>query len=328
MKKASLTILSFLVFTACTTTEILDSHPEENNTIVYKDLPLTTDFQGAKISEEELLQGCPRKDCIPSIDNPQFESGQSADQWLNPEDTVFGLNDQGTIRAYPERILNWHEIVNDQINDKPVAITFCPLCGSALAFDRIVDGITTEFGVSGKLHNSDLVMYDRYEGNLWQQITGEAIVGPAARRGESLKKLPLTVTTWEQWYAEYPETEVLSQDTGFSRDYDLYPYGTYAENGEIFFGAPYQNKALHPKTIVYGITIDGQSRAYTEDDLKEEEIIFDTLANHPISLTYEPDGSVTVISTAGIDQRDNIPEPTRLFWFAWAAFNPDTTLYQ
>lgn len=122
--------------------------------------------------------------------------------WLKDDDIVFAIDYMDLQRAYPQRILNWHEIVNDtlpssgQTAGDPIAVTFCPLCGSALAFERKVDGVITEFGVSGKLHNSDLVMYDRYEGNLWQQITGERIVGPAAQRFEILKQIPIITTPW------------------------------------------------------------------------------------------------------------------------------------
>ncbi len=151
-------------------------------TTVVRNVTLANDFNGARVKSDDLLQGCfGGKDCIPSIDKPQFESAQSA-SWLRDSDVVFAIDYMGAQRAYPQRIMNWHEIVNDTIAGDPIVVTFCPLCGSALAFERKVDGVITEFGVSGKLHNSDLVMYDRYEGNLWQQITGEGIVGNAARR--------------------------------------------------------------------------------------------------------------------------------------------------
>ena len=155
-------------------------------------MKLQTDFSGAKVKEKEVFQGCPRKDCIPSINYPKFTLGKSV-AWLSDSDIVFGISYMGIQRAYPQKILNWHEIVNDKVGDKYLAITFCPLCGSAVAFERIVDGMVTELGVSGKLHNSDLILYDRFEGNLWQQITGEAIVGPAARRNERLKYFPVQI---------------------------------------------------------------------------------------------------------------------------------------
>jgi len=219
--------------------------------------------------------------------------------------------------------MNWHEIVNDEINGTPVAVTFCPLCGSALAFERIVDGVITEFGVSGKLHNSDLVMYDRYEGNLWQQITGEAIVGPAARRDEKLKQVPIITTTWKEWKEEHPETEVLSLDTGFTRDYSNYPYGTYEENEELLFGVKGLDKSLHIKAVVYGLEINGKSKAYPETVFEETSVITDTIGDIPIRLERDDSGEVTVTN---LETGEEII-PIRLFWFAWAAFHPDTELF-
>jgi len=290
---------------------------------VIRDVDLQNDFTGATIAKADLLQGCFGKDCIPSIDNPTFESVQKADTWLTPDDRIFALNFNGVVRAYPQRIMNWHEIVNDDVNSTPIAITFCPLCGSALAFERKVDGVITEFGVSGKLHNSDLVMYDRYEGNLWQQITGEAIVGPAARRNETLVKVPITTVEWSQWKTEHPETEVLSRDTGFTRNYDQYPYGTYEENDELIFGVKGLDTSLQIKTPVYGIEVEGLSKAYPETVFDEDKTISDQLGDISLSLKKDADGDILITR---IDTGEQIT-PIRLFWFAWAAFHPNTELY-
>ncbi len=166
-----------------------------------------------------LSQGCPFKDCIPSIDDPDFESVTDADTWLEDDDVVFVLNyldltDKDAIvnivgpitRAYPQRIMNWHEIVNDEFYGIPFTVTFCPLCGSALAFDSVVDGQAREFGVSGKLHDNDLVMYDRQTETLWQQITGEGIVG--THFGKELVQIPLSGMRWSQFKEEFPKGEL------------------------------------------------------------------------------------------------------------------------
>ena len=291
---------------------------------VIRDVDLQNDFTGAKIAKADLLQGCFGKDCIPSIDNPTFESAQEADTWLAPDDRIFALDFNGVVRAYPQRIMNWHEIVNDEVNGAPIAITFCPLCGSALAFERTVDGVITEFGVSGKLHNSDLVMYDRYEGNLWQQITGEAIIGPAARRNEELTKVPIITVPWSQWKTEHPDTQVLSRNTGYTRNYDQYPYGTYEENDELIFGVKGLDTSLQIKTPVYGIEVDGLSKAYPEAVFDEDKAISDQLGDIPLSLKKDADGDILITR---IDTGEQIT-PIRLFWFAWAAFHPNTELYQ
>ncbi|MFT5171490.1 MAG: hypothetical protein ACI9BD_001267 [Candidatus Marinamargulisbacteria bacterium] len=163
--------------------------------VVNRQTSIHTSYEGAHIDASEVYQGCPQKDCIPSINKPKFETAKKA-KWLSDGAVVFGFLKDGEARAYPQQILNWHEIVNDRIGKSYFAITFCPLCGSAVAFERSVTGVVTEFGVSGQLHKSDLLMYDRFEGNLWQQITEKAVVGPAARRNEKLKLLSLATTTW------------------------------------------------------------------------------------------------------------------------------------
>lgn len=268
----------------------------------------------------KLMQGCPGKDCIPSLDKPKFESVSAADRWLKPDDVIFSLNYKGESRAYPQRILNWHEIVNDVAAGDPIAITFCPLCGSALAFDRRVEGQVLEFGVSGKLKNNDLVMYDRQTDTLWQQITGEAIVGKL--KGEKLKQISLDGLRWEQFVQENPQGKVLSRETGFSRDYSTYPYGTYEQDRETLFpveGGP--DETIHPKSVVYGIEVLGRFKAYPEDKLKKQKVK-DLVDNVAVEIA-DKNGDVTV---KRLDTGEEIV-PVRLFWFAWKAFHPETELY-
>lgn len=293
-------------------------------TTVVRDVSLASDFNGAKVDRGDLIMGCFGQDCIPSIDDPKFESASQADGWLNPDDIVFAVDVNGVKKAYPQRIMNWHEIVNDDLGGTPAAITFCPLCGSALAFERKVDGIITEFGVSGRLHNNDLVMYDRYEGNLWQQITGEGIVGPAARRNEKLKQVPIVTTSWGEWKKEHPNTEVLSRDTGHVRDYDQYPYGTYEQDDQLLFGVKGLDKSLQIKTVVYGIELDGLSKAYPESVFNNQRLIEDKIGNTSIRLEKLESGQIKVTN---LDIQEEII-PIRLFWFAWASFHPDTGLFK
>ncbi len=304
--------------------ENLETNSNSPKTIV-KDVPLTTDYEGAKVPKSEILQGCFNgQDCIPSIDNPNFESAAIASSWLNDEDRVFAIEYKGEKRAYPQRILNWHEIVNDEIEGDLIMITFCPLCGSAVAFERSVDGIYTEFGVSGKLHNSDLIMYDRYEGNLWQQITGEAIVGPAARRDEVLTRIPITTTTWGEWKTAHPDTVALAIPEEFDRDYNQYPYGTYEENDQLVFGVENLDQSLQIKTVVYGIEVEDGTKAYPEELIKQEQKISDKIGNTEIEIHYYESGEITFTNVTTGEE----VIPLRLFWFAWAAFNPDTELYE
>ncbi len=269
----------------------------------------------------QLSQGCPFKDCIPSIDDPSFESVSSADSWLESDDVVFALDYKGEARAYAQRIMNWHEIVNDEVAGDPLAITFCPLCGSALAFDRRVDGQVLEFGVSGKLHNNDLVMYDRQTETLWQQITGEAIVGELF--GNKLTQVPMSGMRWSQFKEEFPGGQVLSRNTGFSRNYDRYPYGDYEQDASTLFPVSGGvDDTIHPKTVVYGVEIENSYKAYPEDKIKEEGKISDLLGGVELEIDYNG-GDVKVTR---LDSGEEIPG-TRLFWFAWKAFRSETELY-
>ncbi|PCI21297.1 hypothetical protein COB64_00235 [Candidatus Wolfebacteria bacterium] len=272
---------------------------------------------------DDLTWGCPRQDCIPSIDDPKFESLDDADKWLRDEDLVFGLVHKGVVRAYPQRILNWHEIVNDTVAGDPIAITFCPLCVTSLAFERVVNGQTAEFGVSGRLLDSNLVMYDRLEESLWQQITGEAIIGPAALRGEKLKRVSIAPSTWENWKENHPDTEVLSRDTGHVRNYGLYPYGAYEDNDQIFFGIRNSDFRLPIKDVGYGIEIGDSPKYYSESILKENKTIEDSLGGVNIKIEYKKDSEVVITN---LDSGEAIV-PIRGFWFSWASFFPDTDIF-
>jgi len=291
--------------------------------LIVRDVQLQTDPKGARIDPDELLQGCYGKDCIPSIDDPKFENGNTA-SWLADDDIVFTIDYNGKQRAYPQLLLNWHEIVNDKIGDKAVIITFCPLCGSALAFERAVNGMITEFGVSGKLYKSDLVMYDRYEGNLWLQITGEALIGPAARRQEKLTPFPIHTTTWGEWKKIYPDTEVLSRDTGYQRDYTRYPYGDYETSERLLFPVGPLNTSIPIKSIVYGVEIGPKSKAYRLEDLKKQPIILDKIGKTRIKIQRFPSGEVRVTN---LDTGEAMMS-FRLFWFSWASLHPQTDLYK
>ena len=300
----------------------------EKGEVVNK-VALQIDEHSTKIPLEELLQGClSGKDCIPSIDEPEFQSLEKANDWLKSSDRVFVFSLNGETRIYPQRILNWHEIVNDWFPDEngehvePIAVTFCPLCGTAVAFERKVDGVITEFGVSGKLHNSDLVMYDRFEGSLWQQITGEAIVGPAASRNEILQPRLLMTLEWSQALERFPDAVVLSRNTGFERDYDHYPYGNYEENAQIFFPVQNQDDRLDPKDWVYGIVVNNQAKAYPEKILQRQKEAIDSLGGKTFQITLENGAASFKDSQSGEDI-----VPLRSFWFAWVAFYPETDLY-
>ncbi len=275
-----------------------------------------------KVARDELLLGCNNQDCIPAISKPIFDIGSETD-WLDEDDLVFGIAQSNVVRAYPAKILNRHEIVNETIEGVPVAITFCPLCGSAIAFIREVNGVETDFGVSGLLYNDNLVMYDR-SGNsssYWQQATGEAIIGPATTRNETLERFPIATMTWREWLENNPETKVLSRDNGFGVNYDFDPYAAYPENDEIWFGTEFTDIRLPIKAEIFGFIVDGHAKAYQSDDIPDEGLR-DVVAGKEVIVRRRSDGAIVMY-----DDATNEYAPLRTFWFAWAAFYPETELY-
>ena len=268
----------------------------------------------------DILQGCPRRDCIPSIDQPKFISASEA-TFMQDDEIVLAVSYKGVERAYPTRILVFHEIVNDTVADVPVAISYCPLCGSGLAFHRVLDGETIEFGVSGLLHNSDLIMYDRKSESLWQQIEGRAFAGPM--RGRELDVFPMTMGTWKEWRDAHPQTQVLSTDTGFKQmSYkEGSPYGDYSSSDRIMFPVALSDARLHPKRVIHGLEIDGQPVAYDQKYLQKKGQITDQVGDQRLTVSYQPDGSVRISNSSGKQWTAH-----RMFWFAWYTFHPNTLL--
>ncbi|MEO0352437.1 MAG: DUF3179 domain-containing protein [Cyanobacteria bacterium P01_A01_bin.15] len=205
-----------------------------------------------RIELEQLFNGGPPKDGIPSIDAPEFDTAESTP--FATDDIVIGMVVNGEAKAYPYNVLNWHEIVNDQIGGVNVTVSYCPLCDTIVAFDR---GDTT-FGVSGKLYQSCLVMYDRADDTLYAQPWGTGIVGPNVN--QQVDMLPTVKTTLGQWLEQYPDSQILSTRTGYDRNYEGYPYGTYYTDERIVFDVRNQDqRELHPKAIVsYVWEPDGQ----------------------------------------------------------------------
>ena len=288
-----------------------------------------TDGVRHSIPLDEILSGGPGKDGIPSIDNPKFISVSDAG-FLDDSDQGLGLTVGGESRFYPYRILVWHEIVNDTIAGKPVLVTYCPLCATGIVFERRVGGEVQEFGVSGMLWQSNLLMYNRPStalgtgaGNtenesLWSQVLGEAVLGT-----HTGKKLPIVrsdVVRWGDWKRAHTATQVLSRDTGALRDYGRDPYGSYYTSDSVSFGASFSDTRLHPKALVHGIEIDGQYKAYHDDALSGQ--ITDMFAGRKIVVTKETSGEITF--TADGEPLPSIPG----FWFSWLAVHPETELYQ
>lgn len=215
---------------------------------------------------DEIISGGPPPDGIPPIDAPKFITPAKA-TWLDPAEPVLSVEIEGDARAYPLQILLWHEIVNDTVSGRPVAVTYCPLCNSAIVFDRTVAGSVTTFGTSGRLYHSDLVMYDRETKSLWPQIMGKAVVGPRIRT--ELEVIPSATTSFADFLAAYPDGKVLSRETGFDRDYGRTPYAGYDSSNDPFLFSGDVDPKLPAIARVVGVRAPGGTKSYSVDALRK-----------------------------------------------------------
>ncbi len=338
----------------------------------------TTDFCQSQVDFAEIRVGHPVKDGIPAVNDPALESIADASTWLSERSPVIALEIDGQARAYPLAVLMWHEIANDEIAGQPIAVTFCPLCNSAITFDRRVDGAVLDFGVSGLLRNSDLIMYDRQSETWWQQLTGEALVGQYA--GALLNIVPSQVISFGSFAQRYPEGAVMSRATGYNRQYGINPYRNYdSQPGRPFlFDGPIDPRLPSPVDHVLAALVDGAAKAYPFDILRQEKALNDVLGEKPIVIFFQS-GVASALGDAVIDNAQDIgtagmyeatldgellhfvlqadgsfqDENTGStwnaygeaiagalagrqlqwvnafphFWFAWAAFQPETAVY-
>jgi len=268
------------------------------------------DLSNASVNKEAILFGGPPRDGIPSIDHPKFIASSKVD-YLRDDDIVIGLVRGDTARAYPKRILVWHEIVNDVIGGD-----------AAMVFERMIGGKVKTFGVSGLLYQSDVLMFDRESESLWSQLAMKAVSGPAV--GNELNWLPSEHLTWEAWRKKYPHGEVLSTDTGYKRNYREEAYSTYFASDKIMYPVPHTRKELPNKTSVIGVIIDGKAKAYPVKDLPAHNAIKDKVGNKQIVVRYDARRKYPQIIGS---QGEKIPY-VKVFWFAWQAFYPKTELWK
>lgn len=274
---------------------------------------------------DQIIGGGPPKDGIPSIDKPKFTAAGRAES-LKADDLGLAYSDGPTDRFYPFQILVWHEIVNDNVNGKRVLITYCPLCLSGVVFDPLVAGKRVEFGTSGKLWNSNLVMYDRSTNSLWSQILGEAIVGE--RTGDKLAVLPSDITKFGDWTKLHPNGEVLSRNTGFDRAYGVDPYGDYYTTPGTYFPVNHKDDRLSEKDLILGIVIDGKAKAYFPPAVKRAGQVNDHLAGRQIIAQYDNNVDAMRLFERQADGSLKRLNPFAAFWFSWVAVHPDTELYK
>ena len=338
----------------------------------------STDFSRHTIPYRDILSGGPPKDGIPAIDHPLFISVEEADEYLQDLEPVIFLQIGEDARAYPLQVLTWHEIVNDVVDGRPIAITFCPLCNTAIAFDGTFDGQDLDFGTTGRLHFSNLIMYDRQTETWWQQATGEGIAGEYA--GEQLTFLPASIIGWAEFKENFPAGKVLSRETGFSRDYGRNPYAGYdnINNSPFLFRGPETPGALPAMARVLTLDLEGEAVAYPYELLQDHSAINDTISSREVVVFWQP-GTASALDSSNIADGDDVGsgvsfsrilndqvltfsladgkivddqtgsvwnvfghaisgelagsqlEPVvsvNHFWFSWAAFKPETRIYQ
>ena len=248
----------------------------------------------SRIRVEEIQWGGVRVDGIPALDNPEMVPAEDAD-YLLPEEPVFGISIEGDSRAYPLRILDWHEMANDVVGEVPVSLSYCTLCGAGVAFDgRASDGTTYTFGSSGFLFRSNKLMYDRQTRTLWNQLTGEPVLGELAGQGIELEILPVVLTSWADWSREHPETVVLALETGFDRPYiPGAAYGDYFASETTMFPVWQRSEMLKTKDRIYALRIGGVPKAYLLELLASRQVVNDTLGGKNVVLIAQR-GTLTV----------------------------------
>lgn len=301
------------------------SIPNEDQTFSTKKI-MVTDGTKHSIPLNEILGGGPPKDGIPSIDNPKFVSIGEASEFLNDSEPGIALEINDIARFYPFQILVWHEIVNDTINGERVLVTYCPLCLSGIVFDPVVRGERVEFGTSGKLWNSNLVMYDRKTDSLWSQILGEAIVGEMT--GTRLTVLSSDMIRFGEFRKQYPNGSVLSRDTGTAKFYGQDPYGDYYTTPGTYFPVGKTDDRLGDKDFVLGIVVNGRAKAYWPEAVKKVGEITDEFEGKTIIARYEKEIDAVRLFEKKADGMLIRINPFGAFWFSWAAAHPNTKLLQ
>ena len=271
-----------------------------------------TNFSKALVPLSEIDSGGVPRDAIPPIDQPKFVAAAEAGAWLKDQEPViaFELNDDA--RAYPLQILIWHEIVDDEVGGAPVMITFCPLCNTAIAFDRRVDGRPFRFGTTGDLRGSDLVMWSDDPGETWwQQITGEAMVGDLV--GRKLRMLPAEIVSFADFKAAFPGGQILSRDTGHLRDYGSNPYVGYDNiNSSPFLYSGPKDGRLPPMERVATVELNGVTVAYPFSQLSQVHAVNDALGGAPVVVLYQA-GTTSALDGALIATSREIKSARRLY---------------
>lgn len=279
---------------------------------------------------DNIQSGGPPPDGIPPVQEPQYHSMAEADFLMDDQDVVFIVEAENMVYIYPQRILVWHEIVNEDFDGEKVSITYCPLTGSAIGYKGSFAGIETDFGTSGKLINSNLVMYDRETDSYIPQILGIAVEGDL--KGQRLEEFPVLWSTWGNVKDTFEEMRVLSESTGFIRDYNRDPYGSYVEgsgyyyNNTLVFPVMYQDEQFERKEVMIAGRVKEHPFAIPKAVLAEEKNVSFTVEEYSLIANYDED-----LDTARIfidDGEETFVNSYDVMWFAWYAFFPETMVYE
>jgi len=313
------------------------------------------------IRPEEIVFGGPVKDGIPALLNPRVIPASHA-HLLHDDEIVFGVSINAEQRAYPKRIMVRHEMANDVVGGRPIALSYCTLCGSPVLYDTTLgEGETYTFGSSGLLHRSNKLMYDHQTNTLWSQLDGAPVMGSLVGKGKTLRVLPLTFTTWGDWRSRHPETTVLSLEQGFDRDYSPgAAYADYFASPDLMFPVWIRSDALQAKDIVWVVYAGGWEKAYPVDILRSRVLLLDEVGEVPVVHLAEPGGGAirtfesggrtlewrgadlvdartgeafSITEEALVSVSDSEVKLPRLpshesYWFGWFATNPDGEVYR
>ena len=286
---------------------VVDPDPDYQNALANSSVSpggWETDFTRHTVPYSDIISGGVPRDGIPPLDDPKFTTPANANEWLKDREPVIAFELNGDARAYPLQVMTWHEIVNDEVGGVPVAATFCPLCNSAIVFDRRLDGVVFDFGTSGKLRNSDLIMWDRQTESWWQQLTGDGIVGTMA--GRRLTFLPASIISWADFKAAYPAGRVLSRDTGFTRRYGRNPYEGYdrADQPPFLFDGTLDPRLL-PKERIAAVTIGDVDVAFPFAALEAEGAVNYTIDGRDVVVFFKK-GTASALDASNIGESRDV----------------------
>jgi len=280
------------------------------------------DLSNSELPSWDIIPGGPGKDGIPALTDPEFTTAKS-DKWLTDEDRVVGVTLNGVSKAYPVRVLNYHEIINDDFDGLRVAITYSPLCGSVMVYQTEERSQEWELAVSGLVYNNNALYFDRETESLWSQVLGRAVAGPAA--GAQLQLLPATLTTWTEWQERHPKTLLLSEETGHKRNYDVDAYAHYGTTDRLMFPLNHSDDRLDLKERVLGVEVDGVFKAYSYKLLPAAErfLTSDVVNGQEIKIEFIPEAQAAYVT----DADGNLLPSASMYWFSWSAFHPETEVH-